>query len=324
MRWLNTLEAEHDNFRAALASSEIGLRLALGLCVFWQRRGHISEGSVWLAAALKQHEVSLPTTVADRVLRAKALDWLGMFSLCQGDLDTPQPYFEESLAVFRELGDKASVAEVLTDFGMLFQMRGDYEQARNLLEEGLALQRELGITNGIAWSLHFLGTLALTQGETKRAGALWEESLIGMRAEGDMWGIATVLGYLAKVKLVLGDYGWAGVYLVESLALLRELSERWQIVHNLEVFAWLAAVQGQQTEDTQPGLLRSARIFGAAEALRETLSAPMFSFQQQFYNRGVAALRAQLDEARLEAAWAEGRAMTLDQVVAYALEGSVP
>jgi hypothetical protein len=116
-----------------------------------------------------------------------------------------------------------------------------------------------------------------------------------------------------------GNYHHAGTQLRESLTLLQELGERWQIAHTLEVFACLAAVQGQQTDGTEPGLLQSARIFGAAEAVRETLSAPMFSSNRQFYDRGVATLRAKLDEAAFAAAWSEGRRMTLDQAVAYAL-----
>ena len=111
-----------------------------------------------------------------------------------------------------------------------------------------------------------------------------------------------------------GDYDQAHRRLTESLTLLRELGERWQSVHTLEVFACLATVKRQQ-----PSLLRAARIFGAAEVLRETLGALSLTFQRHFNERGVAALRVQLDDASLTGAWAEGRAMTLDQVVAYAL-----
>jgi tetratricopeptide (TPR) repeat protein len=318
-RWLNNMEAEHNNFRAALASSETRLRLALALCGFWHRRGHLNEGSGWLANALKQHEGGLFTTAADHVLRARALDTLGVFRLFQGDLDTAQTHLEASLALFRELDDTAHIAEVLGDFGMLFQMRGDYEQAGNLLEEGLMLYRELGNTGGIAYSHFFLGILAYSQGHTQRAGRLWEESLMGMRAQGTTWGIANVLPHLAMVALDQGSYSRANGQLVESLTLLRELGERWQIVQTLEVFASLATEQGRQLEDSQPHLLRAARIFGAAEVLRETFRAPKQSFNRNFYERSVVTLRAQLDGATLAVAWAEGRAMTLDQVVAYAL-----
>ena len=101
---------------------------------------------------------------------------------------------------------------------------------------------------------------------------------------------------------------------------MRELGERWKIAQMLEVFACLAVAEREKSEDRQSSLLRAARIFGAAERLRETLAAPVFPFQRHFTERGFAILRAQLDEVTMAAAWAEGRAMALDQVVAYALE----
>ena len=143
--------------------------------------------------------------------------------------------------------------------------------------------------------------------------------MIRFRAEEQTWGIANALAHLAMVALDLGDDGRAGAYLRESLIHLRQLGERWQTVHTLEVFARLAAGQEQRPEDAQASGLRAARLFGAAEVLRETLRAPILAFQRQSYARGIATLRAQLDEATFTAAWAEGRAMTLEQVIAYAL-----
>jgi hypothetical protein len=110
-----------------------------------------------------------------------------------------------------------------------------------------------------------------------------------------------------------GDAARATIQLVESLTLLRALGERWQTAHTLEVFACLAVMQAQ------PDLVRAAHLFGAAEILRETLSAPVLPFQRHFNERGVAALRAQLDESSLTVAWAKGRAMSLEQVMAHAL-----
>src|SRR6266581_4061177 len=98
------------------------------------------------------------------------------------------------------------------------------------------------------------------------------------------------------------------------------MRENMQTIPTLEVFAHLAAMKGQDSQDSQTILLQSARIFGAAEALRETISSPIVPDQQHSHEQGVAALRAQLNDLTLAAAWAEGRTMSLDQVVAYALE----
>ncbi len=317
--WWDRLELEHPNFRAALGWGETELRLAVALAVFWSRRGHLSEGSGWLTGALARPAEGASTETY-RTLRAKALEWLGDFGIFQGERDAPQPRYEESLALYGELGNTEGIAEVLSHFGMLFVMRGDHERAVALLEESLELYRELGNKSGIAWGLFFLGQPIYIQGYIQRAGAMFEESVALFRAVDDTWGIASALFRVAMVALDEGAYHQAGAYLVESLTRLRELGERWQIVNTLEVFACLAAVQRQQSEDTQPSLLRAARIFGATEVLRETLSAPVLPSEQHFYERGVAALHAQLDEAALAAAWAEGRAMTLEQAVAFALE----
>ncbi|CAA9246792.1 MAG: hypothetical protein AVDCRST_MAG26-1707 [uncultured Chloroflexia bacterium] len=328
--WWDRLEGEHANFRAALAWSraaacrDTGLRLAVALGDFWARRGHLNEGRGWLSGALPQHETrasSWSSTDAYPALQAKALGLLGLFAQWQGDLDAAQRWHEESLGLFRELGDRAGSADQLSKLGMLFQLRGDYERAATLLEESLSLAHDLGDASLITWCRFFQGTLAYREGDCGRARELWEESLIRFRAEEQTWGIANVLAYLAMVTLDQGDDGWASAYLRESLILLRELGERWQTIHTLEVCARLAAGREQPSEEAQAGGLRAAQLFGAAEVLRETLRAPILAFQRQSYDRGVAALRTQLDEATFKTAWATGRAMTLEQAIAYALAG---
>jgi len=329
-QWWDRLELEHANFRAALtwsrteANDETGLRLMLALVDFWRLRGHLREGSGWLADLLAKHkgDRSASPTEADRTKWAIALDWLGLFSLWQGDLEAAQLHFEESLGLFREVGDMARSAETLSDLGMLFQMRGDYERANALLDESLALFRTLDNIGGITMCLFFLGTLAYSQGNANQAGALFEESLIQFRTSEVTWMIAGVLTNLAMIALDQGDYGQAKAYLMESLTLLRQIDEKWQIVHTVEVLARLTVEQGQKGDNVQLHL-RAARLFGAAEALREILDTQVLEFQRFSHERGVTALRAQLDEATLAVAWAEGRAMTLDQTVAYALNRTV-
>ena len=325
-QWWERLELEHANFRAALtwsqteANDETGLRLMLALADFWRLRGHLREGSNWFAELLAKHKGvrSGSPTEAARTMRAKALDWLGVFSLWQGDLEAAQRHFEESLGLFRDVGDMAGSAETLSDFGMLFQMRGNYERANALLDESLALFRTLDNTHGITMCLFFLGTLAYSQANTNQARTLFEESLIQFRTSEGIWMTAGVLTNLAMIALDQGDYGQAKAYLTESLTLLHQMGEKWQIVHTVEVFARLTVERGQKGDNRQVHL-RAARLFGAAEALREILDTQILEFQRYSHERGVTALRAQLDEATLAVTWAEGRAMTLDQVVAYTL-----
>ena len=133
--------------------------------------------------------------------------------------------------------------------------------------------------------------------------------------------IAATLGYLGMVHQAQGHDALATARLAESLTLYRHMDDRWGITFVLEGIGVLAATQGQRLEDAQPGGLRAARLFGAAEALRETLGAPLFPSHLNHYQQGVAAARAQLDDKTFAAAWAEGRAMTLEQAIAYALDG---
>ena len=321
------LEEEHDNLRAVFtwsrteATGETGMRLALALSGFWRERGHLREGYRWLTDAVTQCEVEGrvgPSTEGALTLRARTLNELGSYAIFQGDLDGAQPRLEESLALFQELGDQAGIAEVLADLGMLCQMRGDFGRAGPLLDQSLTLYRELGRASDVALILYFLGTLAYSQDQARRAGELWEESLLLFRAEHHRWGIANVLTHLAMVALDQEDHGRARTHLVESLTLLREMDDRWKTLLALEVVARLAAVQ--PGTDTHRGVVRAARLFGAAAALRETLSAPLLAIYHEHYQRAVVTVRAQLDDQAFEMAWGEGRVMTLEQAIAYALE----
>jgi non-specific serine/threonine protein kinase len=339
VRWMNRLELEHPNLRAALVWSlatennqeqtsddwqrwGLGLRLAVALGQFWSRHGHLSEGRRWLAHALTRTEAGAASgrpTTAYRAQRAEALRRLGTLAVWQNDLAAAQPAYEESLALYRAIGDRKGIADVLGHFGMLFEARSDHGRAADLLEESLRMFRDLGDARGIAASLFFLGTLAHIQGNSRGADALWEESLMQYRASGDMYAVAVALNHCGMVALDQGDEAQAGAHLAESLTLQRELGDHWQTALALELCAGVTAAQGRRAGDAQPGGLRAARLFGAAEALRETLGAPILPHNQEYHQRRVMAARAQLDEAAFAAAWAEGRVMTLKQAIAEAL-----
>jgi len=248
LTWMNRLEMERPNLWAALVwcfetedkrqattdqgqRTERGLRLAVALGRFWQRRGYLSEGRRWLAQALSRTEAegASGAPAAYRALRARALGWLSRLALFQNDLAAAQPVFEESLALHQELGDSAEVAKVLGDFGMFFEWQSDHGRAQVLVDESLSLYRELGDGSGIASCLLFLGTVAYAQGHSRRAGELWEESLMRYRASGDTNSVAFALTHCGMVALDQGDEGRAGAHLAESLTLLRELGDRWQI-----------------------------------------------------------------------------------------------
>jgi tetratricopeptide (TPR) repeat protein len=191
------------------------------------------------------------------------------------------------------------------------QQQGEHGAAQPLFEESLAIYRKLGFKPGVAWSLNDLGIAARRRAEYAAARALFEESLAIARAMGHQWGIACSLAGLGGVARLQQEYGTARALFEESLAIFRELGHKQGVVEDLEGLAAVAVTQAQPE--------RAARLFGAAEGLREAAGAPLPHAERAEHNRSVAAVRTVLGEEAFAAAWAEGRAMTLNQAVAYAL-----
>lgn len=160
--WLGRLEAEHDNFRAALSwteghDRELGLRLAGLLYMFWEVRGHVSEGRTWLEAALAKNADAQPA------VRAKALNAAGVLARRQGDDAVAHTLLEESLAIYRALGDKERVASLLNNLAITAEIQEDYRAARSDFEEALGYYRELDDGWGMAMILNNLGNVVLAQ-----------------------------------------------------------------------------------------------------------------------------------------------------------------
>jgi hypothetical protein len=156
-----------------------------------------------------------------------------------------------------------------------------------------------------------LGNLAYFQGDPVSARALLEESLTIYREVGHPWGIVTTLVHLGSIDKDQGDYATARLRYTESLRLSHEIGSKSQIVLTVEALASLAAEQ-EREENT-------ARLWGAASALRETLGSPLPPKERAAWERAVATVRKAMGEEAFTAAWEEGQAMTLEQVFAYAL-----
>lgn len=390
--WLDRLETEHDNFRAALTRAtavrgkgETGLLLASAFARFWLVRGYLAEGRGWLSRLLDATLDAAPAT------RAKALNWAGIFAWKQGDYAGAGRLYDQSLAIRRQLGDRKGIGAVLNNQGLLAYEQGDYRTARLLHEESLAVDRELGDRWGVAVSLIHLASLAAMQGdyvsarglndeglaifrafgdrghvanalrsvghvrgeqgEHEAARALYEESLticrelgdrsgiagalqgLGLCARhtvdqagarglledslaiyrelGDREGMAKSLTHLGHVAADCGDHASALALQSQSLAIHRQLNDRWGIAGSIEGLARATAV----IREPRP----AAVLWGAAERLREEIAAPIAPSERLHYDRAVAAARAAIRDApAFEDAWRQGRAMTLEQAIAYA------
>ncbi|HLO14763.1 MAG TPA: tetratricopeptide repeat protein [Anaerolineales bacterium] len=319
--WLERLEIENDNLRMALGwaikggEHEVGLRLAGALGWFWFVHGHLSEGQQWLqqAIGLSLRSINMAEMPSQyRRWYAGAVESAGLMADAQGDYATLQALYEESLVLYRDLGDKAGTALSLNWLGTAAFYQGDYVAARRLLEEGLALYRELDNKGGIGISLNWLGIIEGSQGDYTAARVLHEESLALFRDLEDKRNIAMSLSLLGVMEGYLGNNATARILHEESLMLYRELGDKKNIAESLPGLAAVAQADGRSQLAT--------KLLGAVEALLEHIDARLDPIERADFDRTLAAARAQLDEAAFAKAREEGRAMTLEQAIEFALK----
>jgi non-specific serine/threonine protein kinase len=315
--WLDRLETEHDNLRAAYewtmtepGGKREGLRLAAALYYFWLDVGRWSEGHAWLEEGLRSNGGVGPSIRAKALAKAALLGWRA------GKDERAIALAEEGLAVCKEVGDRKFGALCLICMDKVASDRGHYEQAKRLAEESLGLCSGLEDTYYTCVALNDLGEVARLQGGYDRAIPLHEQGLAMSRDRGYPVWSANALRHLGMDHLRRGDYGRAVEHFKQSLNLCKEIRNRWVPMECLHGLASLACV-AQHYE-------RSARLFGAATQLRDALGLRSKPGDQECHNRYTATTRAQIGEVAFAVAWAEGRAMTLDQAIDYALARSEP
>jgi predicted ATPase/DNA-binding CsgD family transcriptional regulator len=242
--WLERLDREHDNLRAALHwlqqqhEADLGLRLATAVSHLWFYRGYLAEGRAWLEQMLALGEES-PAS-----LRSAALAWSGHLARRQGDYAAARHAFEQSLPLARVLEDRHQIAEILSNLGLVAHSQGDYRAARPLLEESIALGRQGGDPRGLAFALGRLGHVLCALGEYGSAQERYQESLEICRAGGDRQGCAMWLGALGDAARGRGDYAAAQTLLEASLAMHRELGNSWGRATATEYLAEVAYARG--------------------------------------------------------------------------------
>ncbi len=353
--WLDRLEIEHDNLRAALrwatghGEVEIALRLGAALSRFWQVHAHLSEGLKWLESALAW------TSDASTATRARALDAAGHLARDRADYDRAWALYEESLGLRRELEDSRGTALTLNNLGVVAQLRGEYDRAVALHEESLALFRTLGDERGVALSLLTMGTMGQLQGDLAGATAHYEGSLTLFQALGDTRGIAASLSSLGNLASNRGDFVAADELYVESAVLFRELGDTRDVAACLSNQAGIARDRGDLERAAAfaqeslalfydlgdhrgiaaclefmgsaiaaQGPERGTRLLAAAETLRETTGVDWPAARGAAQERTVAALRSTLGADAFARAWEAGRRLPLDEIVADALAPAEP
>ncbi len=236
--WLDCLDQDHDNLRAALdwaiaqSLTEIALRLSTAAWPFWWRRGYVSEGRRWLNAVL-----SLPGDGVADLLRAKAFHAAGALARVQSDFDSAKQFHQQALILRRRVGDHKGIAASLNSLGIPLMFEGHYAEAEVLFQESLNAYRELGLKAPALMPLNNLAVTVMYQGDYERAQQLHEEALGLYRELQDRQGMAGSLGNLGDVLRYQGNYARARQVLEESLSIFREARSKQDIAITLDSLA---------------------------------------------------------------------------------------
>ncbi len=357
LEWLDRLEADYDNLRAAVEwglehDPEAALRLAGPLQGFWISHGYY-EARGWLEAGLAQLQALPPVEGARAIARNRAVSgaWLavGLLAFVMGETPVGIQALNKAL-VAPDAEDKRNWCLAETFRAIMSAFVADVPLAQASAERGLALAQEIHVrapatTNRamLAWAAGQRGDRATQQAMLAELGPLssqgnnrlmlvpWMFIGVDARWRGDLDLARSYLNEVVRLSRVLrvrhaenvgmsdlahvdrqaGDFPAAVAGYRRAILSWKDLGHRAAVANVLECLAFIARAQYQ--------LERSARLLGAAEALRETIGAAMNDYERAEYDAETAQLRAALDPAALTAAWAAGRAMTLDQAVALAL-----
>ena len=267
------------------------------------------KGDLVLSRGLFEESLELAQKTGDQLFMAWAPHSLAHFPLRQGDYDRARQLAEESLRHFRKLGVKHGICHALFLVAGALVRQGNLASAQALVEEGLVLSRELG--HDRMYMANIQGEINLLQGDLSTARLLFEKSLVYFQERANEKQAGWVLSCLGKVSAMQGDYQAAQAYYEASLLRNGEVERSLvplDIPPALEGLAAAVAAQGNAAW--------AARLWGTAEALREARKDSLAPVYRPDYERAVAAARIRLGEQRFAAAWAEGRTMTPDQVLA--------
>lgn len=351
---LDRLGIEHNNLRGALEwhvqrdDADAGLRLVAALWKFWHIRSHHTEANRWVTLVMQlagDH---------DPAVRAHVLCGAGWIAVDRSDHVRAKACFDESLALFRSLGDRRGIAEALHGVGTMLQASGCNAEALALFEESLQLYRDLDDTEGIGWTLDHLGQSRLGLPDPVGAEALFDASRALFQRLGHAWGSAITLDHLGLADLAQGNHARAEERFGEALGLFDELANTWGIATSFEHLGHAALAAGDtarsrdcfrrslelnQTEADRAGIVRSlaglaslaverrqaqraARLFGALALLAESSWVSMNPVERAIHDRDLAVVHRDLDHEAMAQAWAQGARMSLAEAVAYATDGT--
>ena len=310
--WLDRLEHEHDNIRAALRWSDdhvevdLVLRLCGALAGFWRGHAHFTEGRRWLERALS---LSIGQRTA---LRARLLEGAGWMSRARGDYEGADRLYREAVHIRRELGNLDDVATALRLLGNIRYELDDREGGEALWRESLEVRPADGDRRASAETLNNLGVAARDRHDLDAAAEHYYRALAIFTEVGDDEGIARIDMNLGDLSYDRGDFDNGIHHSQEALARFHAMGNTWDLVDCLDFLA--ANLAGKRRP------IEAARIFGASHSLREAIGAARSHRDTEIYEGFIDRARQQVEAEEYDAGWYEGLAMTLEETIEYALD----
>ena len=311
--WLEQLEREHNNLRAALtwcleSPDRAAIAMELGTLIhpFWMARSHIGEAREWLTKILALDP-------APSQIRASLLCFASDYASFQGDYKNAHLFEEEGLAISKALGDDAGVYHSMDGLATLAGMQGDYARAAELLEQVLVYRQQTNDDLGrLTTTLNNLALATRRLGNIERARELYTQSIAVAERAGNLISLAHALNGLAEVYEELQEYATAVELERRSVAIRYQLGNLKGLVFSLGALAILMDHLGDSLPAT---VLKSASV-----KIRGELGLSVFPATWTEKETFIAELRARLGEAAFEGAWSDGQTMSLAQVVKLALD----
>jgi predicted ATPase/transcriptional regulator with XRE-family HTH domain len=303
------LEESQEIWLKLGAEGEQGLAEALnylGMVVLWGNQDNDRAQSHF------EHSFKLYQKLRDQRGMAFTMLNLGKVAVDRNENASALSLFEQSLDGFRQLGDVWGIGRSSMRLGELFLKEGNYEKALFFIKQYLAICEELHFRQGITFALMLLGDLYRYQGDYDQAEQFYKKSLAISREHSLNDGQANAFFSLGYVALHRTDYLLAKRYFKDAYIIGRTIQEKGAAIDCLSMFAAISAGMNQ--------FERSARLYGASQALMEVSNFPDMSYDRVEANNLIQIAHEQLGDASFKALATEGRAMTLEEALAFALE----
>ncbi len=312
--WMSCVDAESGNMCGALewafsgGDVILGLRLVASLRDYWIMSGGFTDGQMWTQRALTNCQTVPPD------LHVRVLTTAGMIHFSLSNRDLQKQLLQKAVQIARARTNPLNLAWALTFLGSAsIGVPTEYEEGVAVTEEGLEIFRQIGHKPGMAQALNIIGEIARTYGNDERARVVYEECLRLVRETGEIRRESMILSNLGFNAMHQGDVDRAHRLFRQSFEKLLQLGyDKHLIVSNVLAQVLTIAAKGDPE--------RAARLIGGAEASLEEMGVGLQPGNQLEYERTLSLVRSQLDPATFEACWNEGRTMSIEQMVAHALQ----